>query len=640
MRRHTFIRNKSNADEPQTSSRLPARQHAEVLHDQGDLRITKDRSHPSPSNSSFEARAEFLANMQRSYGNAYVNEFIGNQIVAGRGHNSPPTTGPGSHGDPIKSAGRTLNISTMSSDAYHASPVNPHNPVVVWTDGTNLFFAPSQEQLTAGRTVPMPEPTFVPPPGFRAVQILWDRGTESSGSGSLVVASRRTGAPDVQVAITNTLEQVSDFPTPGGTTQAKSHVAREGGEFFASDENKIPTALTGGATGAINAETFPDGFFRYHASGGTHDFYVAQGENPFAHIVERSTGKITQSFATGTISVVVPEMNGVVRVETTTGASSTKQTTTVDLRSSPPLVTTAAGHTSSETGYDDAKRKLTDLGVDIKEVGIRFHVAELKAVEDALNLGGGFGLTALQEFATLEATAPTILEMSKSIGADSAGGLASAGSGVPLLFVREPFATTDLLRTSTIRHEITHIIVGAKQAVTNSRLNARERADLEGSLRWEARQGLKKATEGLLRIGQPGLGAATPGAGTFRDWRSAVGDDPEIANIWVELLRKYSFIPDPEGTGEMRGVSLADESRYSGASDPFTGHPADSANEFIASYVVSATVFKVAFIAAVIEAEIAGNAKGGGGGTYLRKLYSKAWDLISTRYVPLGTKPF
>src|SRR5690242_7014821 len=55
-------------------------------------------------------RAELLTELQRSYGNAYVNEFIGNQIVAARGHGSPLTTGRGSHGDPIKKPGKTLNV--------------------------------------------------------------------------------------------------------------------------------------------------------------------------------------------------------------------------------------------------------------------------------------------------------------------------------------------------------------------------------------------------------------------------------------------------------------------------------------------------------------------------------------------------
>src|SRR5213594_3486329 len=39
-------------------------------------------------------RAEMLTQMQSSHGNSYVNEFIGNQIIAARGHGSPPATGP------------------------------------------------------------------------------------------------------------------------------------------------------------------------------------------------------------------------------------------------------------------------------------------------------------------------------------------------------------------------------------------------------------------------------------------------------------------------------------------------------------------------------------------------------------------
>ena len=641
MPRHSFVRENVNTEDVRPSPRPHPHKGAEASRQGQNPKLTTDRSHVSNDTAGNEGRAAFLAQMQRSYGNAYVNEFIGNEIVAARGHNSPPTTGPGSHGDPVKRPGKVLNISSMRADAYHASPVNPHNPVVVWTDGTNLFFAPSQEQLTAGRTLPMPEPTFITPPGFRAEQIHWDRGTVSSGSGSLVIVCRKPGSDDAEIVITNTLEQVTNFPLSSATSHIKSHVAREGGQFMASDTTKVPADLTGGVTGAINNEKFPFGFFRYRASSGTHDLYVAQDEDPFAHIVERATGDITRTFASGTISAVVPATNGVVNIETTTtGATTKRETTNVDLRSSPPTVSKATGHTSSEVGYDDARQRLSDLNIEIEEVGVRFRVSELKGIEDALSLGGGVGLTALQNFATLEGTAPTILAISKRIGADDARGLAKAGSGVPLLFVREPFATTETLRTATIRHEMTHVIVGAQQAITQARMTARERADLEGSLRWEARQGLKKAKEGLLRMGQPGLGVTGRGPGTFSDWRAGIDNDPEIANIWIELLRKYSFIPDPEGTGEIRGVSLADESRYSGASDPYSGHAADSADEFIASFVTCATVFKSAFIAAVIEAETAGNARGGGGGSYLKKLYSKAWNLISARYVPLGTNPF
>ena len=59
-----------------------------------------------------------------------------------------------------------------------------------------------------------------------------------------------------------------------------------------------------------------------------------------------------------------------------------------------------------------------------------------------------------------------------------------------------------------------------------------------------------------------------------------------------------------------------------------------------ASFVTSATLFRTSFVAHVIASETAGNAKGGGGGTYLRRLYRKAWNLISAKYVPLGANPF
>jgi hypothetical protein len=159
-------------------------------------------------------------------------------------------------------------------------------------------------------------------------------------------------------------------------------------------------------------------------------------------------------------------------------------------------------------------------------------------------------------------------------------------------------------------------------------------------LRFEAREALKKAKAGKIRLGEHGAGEAKPGPGTFASWRRVIGEDPALANVWIELLRRYSFIPDPEGTGEIRGVSLADESRYSGMSDPAVGHPADSVDEFVASYSACATLFRAAFIAAVAAAEAAGNARGGGGGKYLRGLYAKAWDLISNKYIPLGSNPF
>jgi hypothetical protein len=216
--------------------------------------------------------------------------------------------------------------------------------------------------------------------------------------------------------------------------------------------------------------------------------------------------------------------------------------------------------------------------------------------------------------------------------------LTNVSSGTPALFINEPFADSLAGRVATVRHEMTHIIMGAIEAVSRSRLSASERANLEAALRFEAGRASEKARAGLLRAAEYGAGEARPAGGTQREWRSRVGEDVELGNVWVELLRRYPFIPDPEGTREVRGASLADESRYIGGAER-TGHPADSASEFVASFVTSATLFRAQFVAAVLAAETAGNVRGGGG-SYLRGLYRHSWSLIDSRYVPLGANPF
>ena len=112
--------------------------------------------------------------------------------------------------------------------------------------------------------------------------------------------------------------------------------------------------------------------------------------------------------------------------------------------------------------------------------------------------------------------------------------------------------------------------------------------------------------------------------------------ESSLAKDWLETR---TFIPDPEGTGDRRGVALADESRYSTA-PAGVGHPSENAGEFVASFVTSATVFRTRFIAAVLSAQAAGNIGGATAGTDLRTLYRRAWTRIDALYVPLGSNPF
>jgi hypothetical protein len=338
-------------------------------------------------------RQELLTRLQQTHGNAFVQSFIGGQIIAARGHNSPPATGPGSHGEPLVGRRAVQSVSGMVTDAYFKSPVNPTNPVLVWTNGTTLFFAPSQVQITAGRAVAMPEPSFVPLPGYRAEELHWDsREGLTSGGGPLVIIARKSGEPDLEIAVSNTLEQRSFFGggTGGVSFGGSVHVARQGGEFLQVNDTTVPLAISGAtATGPIHTVTFAEGFIRYRAPGGSHDLYVARGAAPFAHLVDRANGSITRTFASGTINAIVSEPGGVVHLEqTTTVSGAASQTTiTIDLRATPPIVSTTTGHASAETGYAAARARLLALGVSIQEDGVRFRVVELEAIETALTLG-------------------------------------------------------------------------------------------------------------------------------------------------------------------------------------------------------------------------------------------------------------
>jgi hypothetical protein len=562
-------------------------------------------------------------------------------------HNSPPTSGPGSRAAPIVYGRRSVqSVAAMRTDAFYRSPVNPDNPVVVWTDGANLFFSPSEAQIGAGRIAAAPEAAFAPPAGYVAEEIHWDRVEGlTSGGGALVVIARKPGEPDLDVAITNRLEQKSHFSALGITSGASSHVSRAGAEFVRVNDSSVPLEFSGAsAPGAIHRVSFPDGFYRYRAAGGDHDLYVAQGADPEARLVDRATGDIARTFASGTIAAVVAEATGVVSLELNTpGArgATTRSTITVDLRTSPPNVTTTTGHATAEAGYAAAKTRLQAAGVTLTERGLRLHVNELEAIEQALALGGRRGLDALISFRTLEGgtASDPILEVTKSIGPDNAYGMADAGAGTPTLDLFQPFETSESERAATVRHEMTHVIMGATDAVDRSRMTAQQRADLEGALRFEAGRARAKAVAGSLRAGEYGAGDRPPTAGSRSAWRSQVDGDVQLASIWVELLRRYSFIPDPEGTRELRGASLADESRYSGASET-SGHPADSLGEFVASFVTCATLFRGPFVAAVLDAETGARARGGSGGTYVRGLYRQAWSRIDARYVPLGANPF
>lgn len=550
-------------------------------------------------------------------------------------HNSPPDTGPGSRSEPLVQQGTssTQLVRSMSTDAWYRSPVNPNNPVLVWTDGTNLFFGPSNAAITAGRTA-LPDASFSPLPGYNAVEIWWDRTIGLVDPGPFIVIARNIADPqaqDLEVMVNEDLQQSASFSGILGSGQSVRYVTRENVEFLSDDNQTVPPELSGAPqNSAIHGISFPDGFLRYRSGSGSDDLYVAQGANTAAYLVERSSGTVREQFSAGSVSAVVPATSGVVGIEITTGATGTTETASIDLSASPPTITRTAGHTISDPGYPAARARLEGMGVVIEEHGVRFRVAELDAVENALTLGNDRGIDALVAYqAQPTHRRQSLLRLEKILGPRDCRGSFSYPLG-PTLIIQTPFDMQSDQQRSTVRHEMTHIIMG----VINEARPA-------GQMSVSAQRGRSQEIAGNIRLGERGAGDPAAVPASEQIWRGnyVIGNDPEMADIFIDLLATHTFITDPEGTGDQRGVALADESRYSTA-PARSGHPSEGVGEFVASFVTSATVFRPQFEAAVLEAERAGNASGASAGTELRSLYQRAWTRIDTVYVPLGPNPF
>jgi hypothetical protein len=86
---------------------------------------------------------------------------------------------------------------------------------------------------------------------------------------------------------------------------------------------------------------------------------------------------------------------------------------------------------------------------------------------------------------------------------------------------------------------------------------------------------------------------------TAKAWEPLLSTDKEMNEIWRELHYRFK-IGDPEGTGDIRGFDVVDESRYS--ADPRgepVGHGFENLTEFIASFVTSCLNFGAKVVATV-----------------------------------------
>ncbi|MCE7991878.1 MAG: DUF4157 domain-containing protein [Roseivirga sp.] len=113
-----------------------------------------------------------------------------------------------------------------------------------------------------------------------------------------------------------------------------------------------------------------------------------------------------------------------------------------------------------------------------------------------------------------------------------------------------------------------------------------------------------------------------------------LSSDTTLNQLWMDLLApldtgSVTSIAVPEGS---EAAKLAKESLYDLTESTGAGHPQDSVNEFMASYITTLTFARSKFIAAVKEGKTAG--------VPVAPKFRIAWDQFNDKGLNLGSNPF
>ena len=343
---------------------------------------------------------------------------------------------------------------------------------------------------------------------------------------------------------------------------------------------------------------------RYRVPGGSYSLYAGKDT---AEIVEESSGKTARKYTKVVDLRIRPSGDVELTWNDSTGVMSVSFTLTGSALGTP---------TGAAAGASARRTKLladvNGLGIKIEETGAQFTEDELDAAMTVLN--GWKGAKSVVD--SLKALKVPGLTLRKGLLITAASYSPDKGS------VNIPGGVVDSVDAQrlVVIHEVSHALFHAAglsvpaKVPADVRAEAKELYDLsdvdlikEGSI--ESRKKLKAA----------------------KDWEPLLSTDKEMNEIWRELHYRFK-IGDPEGTGDIRGFDVVDESRYS--ADPRgepVGHGFDNLTEFIASFVTSCLNFGTKVVATVRTS----------GSAELARLYLRLWDRVNSTLVTLGTvNPF
>jgi hypothetical protein len=353
---------------------------------------------------------------------------------------------------------------------------------------------------------------------------------------------------------------------------------------------------------------------RYHMPGATFSMYIFS--NRKVQVFEDKTGKRLWS---GVESVDVKDVqispSGEVLItwddpgQKPSGDFSVK----FDLRG-PEFSPTGLGRAAVSAQRTALLGELNAMKVKVDERGSRFSDLELEAavdvlkrwqgktsVVDALKANGAPGLTLIKD---------VLPETSGSYNDDK--GEVRIPGGVQ---------TTPAQERNVVIHEISHALFQAKG------LQLPKKGKTPKHVKDVAADMLEDSDLDLIDEG-PITGFRNFKKRTQEQWEKALSTDEKLNKIWQALHDRFP-ISDPEGTADIRGLDVADESRYLGSNrgDVF-GHGFDNVSEFIASFVASSTLFQAEMTKTVKDSK----------SDRLLVLYSELWTLVNSSVVSLGSK--
>jgi len=281
----------------------------------------------------------------------------------------------------------------------------------------------------------------------------------------------------------------------------------------------------------------------------------------------------------------------------------------------PQFSPTGLGQLAASADRTTLLGELKALDVKVVERGSQFNDLELQAAVDVLKRWQG--KKGVVE--SLKANGVPGLTLMKDVLMDTGGSYEDV-TGV----VKIPggVRTTPAEERNVVIHEVSHALFQAKGFYSSTKGKSPPKHVQE-----EAADLLEDSDLDLIDEGVVGRSRLTKKR-TQKDWEKALSSDEKLNKIWHALHKRFP-IPDPEGTSDIRGLDVADESRYIGGNrGDVLGHGFDNVNEFVASFVASSLRFQDKMTETVKNSKDAS----------LLSLYRQLWTIVNSNLINLGTK--